>query len=272
MIENIAKVKKKCVISIRKLLSTLYLEGIKELCKIIGIHDVLTHVYDKMNSPINYRETQQFEINNINIEVETKTVNQSSNLLEYLNKESPVIRRILNNVDKDTVFYDIGAFYGAYSCIIAKHEQEAEIHAFEPGESRFKHLNQTIDRNEVAVTPHNIALGTENSMTRLKSNGVISDTQGQENIVIFNADNYIKDNIEPPTMVKIDVEGKELDVIKGMSESLLNQCERLYCEVHTQKGIRVSDVKYTLQKLSFSVQIISERGSTIHIEATSSGI
>ena len=100
---------------------------------------------------------------------------------------------------------------------------------------------------------------------------------GPVNIKKKRGDDLIGD-IEPPTIVKIDVEGAEVNVIRGMKKALSSEsCRLLYCEVHTgsQGGPSVEDFDGTVDELKellkdcgFEISIFSNRNNEFHIKAT----
>jgi len=67
--------------------------------------------------------------------------------------------------------------------------------------------------------------------------------------------------ITSPSVVKIDVEGAELNVLRGGQTALTSEnCRLLYCEVHPEKlgsfGGSYSEVINTIEKMGFQTTVI----------------
>ena len=125
------------------------------------------------------------------------------------------------------MFVDIGANVGSYT-ILGASEIEARTTSFEPIPETFKILESNILINRIndRVTALNIGLGaTKGTLEFTKSQGPVNHvaTENEKDTIsvpveVF--DNII--NIDHPALIKIDVEGFETEVLKGMSMALVN--------------------------------------------------
>ena len=140
----------------------------------------------------------------------------------------------LHLLHKNDQFIDIGANLGSYS-LIASGLAQAQTLAYEPVPATYKRLVENISVNNLLnkVTPHRIALtsplNAQNS-TNLKFSSdkgcmncfVDSNYVGSTvDVSISTIDEHTRNN--QPVLIKIDVEGFELDVLKGASETLSKQ-------------------------------------------------
>jgi FkbM family methyltransferase len=138
-----------------------------------------------------------------------------------------VIRKSLRPGDEAA---DVGAYVGAVTVAAARAVgSNGHIHAFEPDPQTFSVLRQTVDASGVTewVTLRRLALagtpgrGTLHRWNRDESqNSLIQNPAGGGGIDIETAsfDEILADrNV---TLVKIDVEGAELEVLAGMSRWL----------------------------------------------------
>lgn len=135
---------------------------------------------------------------------------------------------LLHFLRKDDVFLDVGANSGAYS-ILAGTVCRAKVLAFEPIPSTYSRLVANLDLNGLfpRCVTRNIGLGSSESILYMTEN---LDTMNQVTlehehsksipIQINTLDNESRD-IEP-SLVKIDVEGWETEVLRG-SRELLNK-------------------------------------------------
>lgn len=164
------------------------------------------------------------------------------------NYEESFSRAMLENVSNGDVVWDIGANVGFYTKQFAdKVGSEGKVYGFEPSPKTISILNQNIAGLQ-NVTTVNKALSDydgelnfliqENSDTttdRLVDNNY-APKSGEKcvKVSVVTADSLIKNSeVSFPNFCKIDVEGYEMEVVKGMSGMLNDQRLRVICiEVH----------------------------------------
>jgi FkbM family methyltransferase len=127
------------------------------------------------------------------------------------------------------IAYDIGANSGFYSLLLA--QQARRVFAFEPVDETFKALEENLRRNDIAnVVPLQYGISDRSGSCLIKvytssGNNSISvelpaDADAtfvrNELIQIKTIDDLIAEGaIDPPDVMKIDVEGSELAAIRG---------------------------------------------------------
>lgn len=134
---------------------------------------------------------------------------------------------VLHFLREDDKFIDIGANIGSYT-LLAASEVGAETIAIEPIPVTYKKLNANLSLNNLSgkVNSLNIGLGS--------ANGVLKFTKSLDTVNHVATDNET-DTIEVPiekfddiifiqktTLIKIDVEGFETEVLNGMETALAN--------------------------------------------------
>lgn len=261
-------IKSRLVSNIRDVLQLAYTPSIKSVSQTLGLHNQLLAIYKSIDVP--FKGTIEFEVAGRSILVEPATERERRGIKKYQQEEQPIIADLLENLRDDDVFYDVGAWVGTYSCLAAATQPSATVHAFEPGRERFEKLRNTILINGSDVIPHPVALSTENGTTSLSSGGVLGDNSGNtENVEVVDADTYLtKNDIEVPTVIKIDVEGAEMNVIHGLQDALLRkECRLLYCEVHPHMGVDPDDLYSLLESFEFSITELHDRGDVHFIRA-----
>lgn len=127
-------------------------------------------------------------------------------------------------------FLDIGANIGYYSLIASQIVgQSGKVHAFEPISTNIAAFQQTIDRNQITnIALNQIAIGAANGVLTLftsvdqpGSSGwaskVPSERRKKEcNVPMTSLDTYLGEgNFGPIHLVKMDIEGAELDALDG---------------------------------------------------------
>lgn len=141
-------------------------------------------------------------------------------------------RKIIDS-NRIDVFYDIGANAGMYSVAAAKSGVRS-IESFEPSETHFKVLDQNTDHFS-GVKTHKIALGefpsqgtlvlTDEPGSHYVDSSINSAEIGQEiniyTLDLFRFEDSSGQKRRKVDLLKIDVEGYELNVLKGAKRLLL---------------------------------------------------
>lgn len=138
---------------------------------------------------------------------------------------------------KDARFVlDIGANAGIFSLAAAASSPTSQIHAFEPTPEIVRHFQQTVEHNLLGgrISIHQCAVAQESGFAFLNFfSGEHEDNEGM-NFVSFNEgragavrvavtsiDDFCSEQgIAAVDLVKIDVQGKEADVLAGSERSL----------------------------------------------------
>ena len=147
--------------------------------------------------------------------------------------EYPLIKWCEQYLTPEGTFVDVGAHMGTYSIILGK--KCKEVHSFEAQRSTFDCLTISICvNNAFNIKQYNVALGEkEGSLTlyQVSEDGGGSSLRpevsrntnlpiiGEETVAIKTLDSFGLKNVD---FLKIDVEGYELDVIKGASMTLID--------------------------------------------------
>jgi FkbM family methyltransferase len=155
-------------------------------------------------------------------------------------------RSVLQNLNCDYIV-DVGANRGQFALIARKVFPKARIHSFEPLEEPIK-IFKNIFRNDQSVTLYPYAIGRERTTTIIHvtrdddSSSLLTVTSMQSSIfpgatevearqvAVFSLSQLLDaETIPPASLLKIDVQGFELDVIRG-SEDIINKFSHLYIE------------------------------------------
>lgn len=152
---------------------------------------------------------------------------------EYTENELGMLRNFINPT---TVVYDIGANIGVHTVGFAKSAKH--VYAFEPNNNNFKLLdiNTTHDHN---VTLFDCAISNSVGTAKIEQYELgsignfgeckLSDI-GQD-CPMTTIDQLVADNeIEPPHVVKIDVESHELEVLQGMEKTIKENLPVIFYE------------------------------------------
>lgn len=174
----------------------------------------------------------------IDIKIKTDNLRELNSRANSVSKEPDTVKWIETFVVSDDILFDIGANIGAYSLIAGK--RGARVYAFEPAFQNFFKLEQNILLNslEKRISAFHLALsdnrhvgdfvfqdvsfGTSRCYYNQASNyKTESDTLFERPVLVFCLDDFITSfDIPIPNHIKIDVDGAEIEVLKGASRTL----------------------------------------------------
>lgn len=197
-----------------------------------------------------------------------ETVTETRRATSAIRQERPVINELRSMCDPGMVVFDIGANVGTHGLITAKAVKETgTVVCFEPHVKTFESLTANIDRNSLEnIISENLALGQSSGTTELHiehdepgvgSHSLIRRTENletTEKTKVMRGDEYVKQYDLKPDLVKIDVEGGELDVLKGMRKTLENTQPQLVVEIHD--SVDTEAIKSFLHDCGYSLSWI----------------
>ena len=169
-------------------------------------------------------------------------------------------------VNPGEVCYDIGGFRGFFSGVLALANTKI-VYIFEPFPDNCKQIQAVIDANPQLSSMRllDIAVGEEKgeaqflvmpeaSMGKLSSSSFQVGVQEQEKITVQveTLDNLVQSGkLEKPNLIKIDVEGAEILVLRGAVDTLQKYKPKLFIEIHSRELARecnllLTDIGYTV--------------------------
>lgn len=142
--------------------------------------------------------------------------------------------------------FDIGANIGIASIALSELFPESKVYSFEPQNDNF----QLLKRNTSTfpqIFPFELALGSKSGICSFEVNekdprgGKLADRKagepptGEVAVKVVTLDAFVSENnVEKPSVVKMDVEGFELEVLKGGIETLKG-VRYLHLETHSEE-------------------------------------
>jgi len=197
-------------------------------------------------------------------------------ILNYQNRQISGEKSFINKtlpkyVNKNPVFFDVGGNVGIYSKSLLNIYPNSVIHIFEPHPKNAKVLfNDDFSRN---ILINDIALSSEKGSFKLFDyshiegsshasvyRGVIENIHKGEAtsyLVKKNTlDNYVEEhNIKVIDLLKIDVEGHELNVLEGSKESIKNRKIKIvhfeFNEMNVESRCFMYDFRKKLEDFNF---------------------
>ncbi|CDO59062.1 methyltransferase, FkbM family domain protein [Candidatus Phaeomarinobacter ectocarpi] len=155
--------------------------------------------------------------------------------------------RVSNAVKPGDVAYDIGGWHGFFSGVLAA-AGTAQVHVFEPLPDNIKYIKRLVTLNpDHEITLHECAVGAldetldlvvmpQTSMAKLGTSPFQADTTTGDRISVpvRCLDNMVtRGGIAPPDIMKIDVEGAEILVLKGCLDTLRLAKPVIFAEMHS---------------------------------------
>lgn len=191
--------------------------------------------------------------------------------------EIRLTRFLIKHLKCGAHFVDVGAHQGFYTLLAAELVVEnGRIHAFEPTPSNFEVL-QSNTKDIKFIVVNNMALssriGTSDFyISRMGSSEYNSiNPEGLEiankiTVQTTTLDDYAKKNNISIDVIKIDVEGHELDVLRGATSILNNQSPIVIIEYIPSKRKSFEEVHHLMNGIGYKSHLIGNDGELHFIE------
>jgi FkbM family methyltransferase len=196
--------------------------------------------------------------------------------------EASVVKYCAENIQAKGVFIDAGAHIGFYSLPLSGIFEMC--YAFEPSDFQYNLLCKNIEQNKIKnVKPLKFGLGSLEEQKDFyitgKSGGTNTFLRNQysENpmetrtVQLKTLDSFAINNV---SMIKIDVEGWELEVLKGSLDTINQSNPEMLIEVW-ENSARRTEIHELLAKLNYKIeyrfQDFPELGWASRIQSTVAG-
>ncbi len=203
--------------------------------------------------------------------------------------EYETVKFLKSQLKPGDTFIDIGANIGFLSAIGAVCVgPKGQIHSFEPVPDYFSHLQKLANENpDYSINVNQYACGNVEgkSTIDLPNDGnigwntmvpsFIEEKKKSYEIEIHRLDNYIKGkNLHNVTLIKIDVEGYEFPVLKGLEEYLdLNNNPIFLVEIvpgaYPLLGYTLDQLSKFLERYQYSCVSLTDQKSQVDIRTLS---
>lgn len=186
--------------------------------------------------------------------------------------ELPVQMAVVDGLAPGGVFLDVGANVGFFSLLAARAVgATGSVHAIEPVPSNARQVEINAAANGFAnISVVEAAASSTSGTTTLllaehpggavvASAGTPPDPAGSLEVRTVTVDELVRSGaLRPPTVIKIDVEGAEVDALEGMVETLREHRPVVVCEVDgaddSSLATRRSEVVAVLERCGYEVE------------------
>ena len=180
-------------------------------------------------------------------------------------------RWIMGDMQDGDCLYDIGASVGAYSFIAARAHAGVKAYAFEPAAASFASLLANVAQNNMGeqIVPLAVALSNTTGFTEFayaslssgatKQPGIHesdrSAVSARQVVYAWTLDDLISQaKLALPTHIKVDVDGSEVAVVRGMKKTLaLSQVRLVQVEASQGKDGTAGAISALLADAGFTL-------------------
>ena len=189
--------------------------------------------------------------------------------------EEEQLAAFLTGLRADDVVFELGANIGTWSVFLGMSLPHGDLHVFEPEAANRAELIGNLKLNRLQrVSVHALAVSDTNGTA---SFGVVDNLgDGRHSLVVGEAhtetvevetirlDEFCRrEGVRAPTAIKIDVEGAEAAVVRGMEEMLRARIPRVvFVEIHRLPGLEEgqSEMHRRLTDAGYRVERTWDRG------------
>jgi FkbM family methyltransferase len=182
---------------------------------------------------------------------------------------------MLKYLKPDDCFYDVGAHIGYYSLFASRYVGvKGSVISFEPDSDNIAVFRENLAKNnlmQILIVPAAVwsdegvvvfQKGADYS-SRMSGRVVSNNSAAAFGAEMLSCSAVSLDSFclshRPPTFIKIDVEGEEIDVLKGARQTLAQHKPVLLIEVHNQENIAA--MGGLLTPLNYSIEVISVKNA-----------
>jgi len=249
------------------------------------------YISQHIDSPIT-----KLELNSFENKIKTDSPTTANSLTYLLKEEKPGLKSLVNELENDDVFWDVGAHFGIYSVLASNIVDDDNIYTFEPNPDSREIISENFELNNIGGNLMEYALSNQSGEIELERIG--TDSSGRAAINVnksleeyseyrdsvsvqqIRGDELISQDVRPPDVMKLDVEGAEGFVLEGLQNMLENDiCRTIYFELHTpsESGQSIEDYGFSekeiigmMEKTGYRIEVMSETKGNIRAKATKS--
>ena len=207
------------------------------------------------------------------------------------NSEIRLAKFLINQLESGDTFIDVGAHYGYFSLLASRLVgSSGKVFSFEASPTTYRIFEKNAKRTD-NILSHNLAVSDSNEhlkfyefpnlyseynsldVEQFKNEKWFAEYKPKEvNVKSIMLDNFLSDKKSNPKIIKIDVEGAELKVIKGFKKHLLDNAPLIVIEyLSDERGNNAHvEAEKLLESLGFQPYIIDSTGNLQQVKSIAS--
>lgn len=154
------------------------------------------------------------------------------------NEDVRYVEKYLLADDGSSIVFEIGCHHGLTTALLSKRLPNGQLHAFEAMPENLEVLKQNLSLNHCDnVVPIGAAVGDRSGEIRMKSksnSAVLAGAANGPSVPLVCIDDYVDQTNVVPDLLKIDVEGYEVNVLEGAQKTIADRRPAILIEVHTE--------------------------------------
>jgi FkbM family methyltransferase len=203
------------------------------------------------------------------LQVPTEDFYRSYSFFSESSKGRRELAFVLGKLRPKETLYDIGGYRGVFSAAAnAKLKGDISVHVFEPIKTNYDAIERIFALNrfpDFRVVPLALSNGSTLSGSIDEINYVFKSREPdmrQTDMKSTSIDQYIASGAAPPSFIKMDIDGFELDALQGGGRCLKENRPRLWLELHPQflrdQGKSSEQVLKLLRDAGYSLEIFED--------------
>lgn len=186
---------------------------------------------------------------------------QQQQLLWYGAYDAHITRYLLKNLKGGDTFLDIGANIGYYSLVAGTIDPGVRVIAIEPVRSNFEKLKTHLEKNGITLgSAYHYAAGSTTGQVTIFHSGPANEgmsalhppedhTGTREPVEMIVLDSWeVTRSLPRIDLIKIDTEGNEKEVLRGMKELIRKHRPRIILECNPETLARFGETSSALLK------------------------
>lgn len=192
--------------------------------------------------------------------------------------ETPKMNLFKRILKPNMTVINVGAHRGYFSFLSAKlMEDKGKIYSIEPDPANISWLKKGLRTNRYnSIKPFQLAFSNKNGFLKLfkgdkSGHHSLTEDMGYGSIVVKvqKLDDFIKENnIKKVDLIKIDVEGADIEVIEGAEELLQQENLKIVMDIHDIDREKLFDIfrknNYSIYKYNFNKTIKIDKNEFIN--------
>ncbi len=247
---------------------------LKRAARSLGVHSRLKSIYWGLSVPrvlhtLSRKRTVTHRISGVPVEFPVEEYWQYQRF-RWMHPELQLFEELVESLEPGDVFYDVGAHLGWHSVVAASVDPGVEVVAFEPHPAVADRFEEVIQATGHEVALHRTALfdtdGTAEFTGDPDPAAHVSGVYGGQSADTIQVSTAAGDTlvatgeIPPPDILKIDAEGADAAVLRGLETTIREYRPRtIYCEVHAEGGTieeLLDEMGYTCEPVSSARPIL----------------